>query len=252
MSFLFNGPDWVRYLPSAMSARPIFWHVFWASFVPSLVVTMMGSFCATLGNMEDPVAGMKPFMPPWLFIVYIFAVVGGSIASNVPTYYSSGLTLQAIGLNLHRYAATLLDAVVSTTIALYILFVYDFTTALNNFVALLIVWVGPFGGVWMCDGYLRRGQYDSRAIHSREGAGGRYWGWRGLNPLGYVAIALGMIVAALTMVSPIYNGPIAVALGGADLSWILGLPVSAISYWLLTLVFAKRAAPILPAVSPSE
>ena len=240
MSFLFNGPDWVRYLPSTMPGRPIFWHVFWASFVPSLIVTMMGSFCATLGNMEDPVAGMRPFMPSWLFIVYIFAVVGGSIASNVPTYYSSGLTLQAIGLKLHRYAATFLDAVVSTVIALYILFVYDFTTALNNFVALLIVWVGPFGGVWICDGYLRRGHYDSRAIHSHEGVGSRYWGWHGLNPVGYAAIAMGMTVAALTMMSPIYNGPIAVALGGADLSWILGFPVSAISYWVLTLAFAKR------------
>jgi hypothetical protein len=32
------------------------------------------------------------------------------------------------------------------------------------------------------------------------------------------------------MKSPVYNGPIAMALGGADLSWILGLPVSALVY----------------------
>src|SRR5580658_7755552 len=171
LSFLFNGPDWVRYLASATPARPIFAHVFWASYVPSLAMTMMGAFCATLGDMTDPVAGLKPFMPGWLFLLYIVAVVGGSLANNVPTYYSSGLSLQAIGLRLHRYSATLVDVVVSTAITLYILFVQDFSTALNNFIALLVVWVGPFGGVWICDAYLRRGRYDAPAIHSKSGAG---------------------------------------------------------------------------------
>jgi purine-cytosine permease-like protein len=249
MSFLFNGPDWVRYLPSATPARPIFHHVFWASFLPTLVLAMMGAFCATLGDMEDPVSGLKPFMPPWLFIIYIFAVVGGSLASNVPTYYSSGLTLQAIGLRLHRYTATMLDVVVSTAIALYILFVQDFSTALNNFVSLLVVWVGPFGGVWICDAYLRRGKYDPRAIHERRTAG-RYWGWRGLNPAGCIAIAAGMAVAAMTMKSPLYDGPIATALGGADLSWILGLPVSMLSYLLLTAALDSPA--VIPAPLRNE
>jgi purine-cytosine permease-like protein len=171
-------------------------------------------------------------MPPWLFIIYILAVVGGSLANNVPTYYSSGLSLQAIGLRLHRYSATILDVCLSTGIALYVLLVQDFSSALNDFVSLLVMWVGPYGGVWMCDGYLRRGQYDAEAIHTRQGAGGRYWGWRGLNPAGCLAVLAGMAVAALTMTSPLYNGPIATALGGADLSWILGLPVSALVYAL--------------------
>jgi len=241
LSFLFNGPDWVRYLPSATPARPIFAHVFWASYLPSLAMTMMGAFCATLGDMTDPVAGMKPFMPAWLFFLYIVAVVGGSLANNVPTYYSSGLSLQAIGLKMHRYTATMLDVVVSTAITLYILFVQDFSTALNNFIALLVVWVGPFGGVWICDAYLRRGQYDSRAIHSKAGAHGRYWGWRGLNPYGCIAILAGMAVAAMTMRSPIYDGPIATALGGADLSWILGFPTSALVYCTLLCMLERRA-----------
>ncbi len=234
LSFLFNGPDWVRYLPSATPARSIFRHVFWASYLPSLLMTMMGAFCATLGDMSDPVAGLKPFVPPWLFIVYILAVVGGSLANNVPTYYSSGLSLQAIGLKLHRYTATMFDVVVSMAITLYILFVQDFSTALDNFIALLVVWVGPFGGVWICDGFLRRGSYDARAIHSKNRDTGRYWGWHGLNPAGGIALAAGMAIAALTMRSPLYEGPIATALGGADLSWILGFPVSALSYGLLT------------------
>ena len=252
LSFLFNGPDWVRYLPSTTPARSIFWHVFGASYLPSIVLTMMGAYCATLGDMSDPVAGLKPFIPPWLFIVYIAAVVGGSLANNVPTYYSSGLSLQAIGLNVHRYVATMLDVVVSTAIALYILFVQDFSTALNDFIALLVVWVGPFGGVWICDGYLRRGKFDFRAIHSKAGPGGRYWGWHGLNPSGCIAILAGMAVAILTMRSPLYDGPIARALGGADLSWLLGFPVSAAVYALLKAMLERRIVSRAPLPVGSE
>jgi purine-cytosine permease-like protein len=124
----------------------------------------------------------------------------------------------------------MLDVIVSTGITLYIIFVQDFSTALNDFIALLVMWVGPYGGVWICDALLRRGHYDARAIHSKARAGGRYWGWRGLNLAGCVAIVAGMVVSALTMNSPLYEGPIASALGGADLSWILGLPVSALLY----------------------
>ena len=245
LSFLFNGPDWVRYLPSATPAGTVFRHVFWASYVPGLALTLMGALCATLGDMSDPVAGLKPFIPDWLFLVYILAVIGGSIANSIPTYYSSGLTLQAMGLRLHRHVATMLDVIVAAALALYVLFVQDFTTALNAFVTLLMVWVGPFGGVWICDGFLRRGRYDARAIHSSDGAAGRYWGWHGFNPTGYIALIAGMLAAALTMRSPVYDGPVAHALGGADLSWLLGLPVSALVYAVLT---RCRAGDRMPAM----
>jgi NCS1 family nucleobase:cation symporter-1 len=249
LSFLFNGPDWVRYVPSQTSGRAVFWHVFLASFLPSVALTMMGAFCATLGDVSDPVAGLKPFMPAWLFLLYIIAVIGGSLANNVPTYYSSGLTLQAIGLKMHRYAATAFDVVASTLITLYIIFVQDFTTALNDFIALLVMWVGPFGGVWIADAYLCRARYDPEAIHSRARAAGRYWGWCGINRAGCIAILLGMAVAAMTMKSPLYDGPWSRALGGADLSWLLGLPVASLSYCLLSALFERRrvaAAVALP------
>jgi purine-cytosine permease-like protein len=241
LSFLFNGADWVRYLPSATPSRKVFWHVFASSFIPCFVLTVAGAISATLGDMSDPVAGLKPFMPGWLFIVYIFAVIGGSMANNVPTYYSSGLALQAMGLKVHRSVATVADVIVSTAIALYILFVRDFSTALNDFIALLVVWVGPFGGVWICDGLLRRGNIDWRGVHSRERAGGCYWGWHGFNPAGCSALLAGMVAAALTMRSPLYDGPIATALGGADLSWLLGLSVSAMVYAAINLYQDRRA-----------
>ena len=95
-------------------------------------------------------------------------------------------------------------------------------------------------------------RYDPLAIHSRVRAAGRYWGWRGINPAGCIAILAGMVVAAMTMKSPLYDGPWRRALGGADLSWLLGLPVAAVSYCLLSVLFERRrvaAAMALPARS---
>jgi purine-cytosine permease-like protein len=242
LSFLFNGPDWVRYLPSKTAGRSIFQHVFWASFLPTLLLTLMGAYCATLGDMSDPVAGLKPFVPGWVFFVYIAAVIGGALANNVPTYYSSGLTLQALGLKVHRHLATAADVVASTLITLYIVFVQDFTTALNDFIALLVMWVGPYGGIWIADAWLRRGRYDALALHSKGPAAGSYWGWRGVNPAGCIALAAGMLVAAMTMKSPLYNGPLTQALGGADVSWLLGFPIAGLIYAVLTLTLERRSS----------
>ena len=42
------------------------------------------------------------------------------------------------------------------------------------------------------------------------------------------------------MKSPLYDGPLARALGGADLSWLLGLPVSSLVYVGLMALYAPR------------
>ena len=36
---------------------------------------------------------------------------------------------------------------------------------LHDFVALMVVWLGPFAAVWITDGVMRRWRYDPEAIH---------------------------------------------------------------------------------------
>jgi purine-cytosine permease-like protein len=229
VSYLYNGPDWVRYLPSQTPARSIFHTVFWWTFLPSILLTGAGAVWASLGDMSDPVAGLKPLLPPWLYIAFVLSVIAGSVANNAPTFYSSGLSLQALGLRLNRWGATCLDIAVSTAAVLYILFVQDLSTALNDFVSLLVAWSGPYAGVWLCDGLLRRWRFDLKDIHPEPGAlrAGRKTG------AAWAAYAVGMSTALLTMKSPLYQGPINRWLGGMDLSWVLGLASAAAAYaWL--------------------
>jgi len=228
IGYLFNGPDWVRYLPVATPGRQIFIRVFLWTVLPSIVLTAMGAMWATLGDMSDPVAGLRPFIPGWLFVIYAFAVAGGAVAANIPVFYSSGLSLQSLGLHMPRWTATCVDVLFSTAIVVYILFVKDFTTALNDFVALLLVWVGPYGAVWMCDGVLTHWAHPSAAARDRH-------------LTGLIALIGGMVVGLLTMKSPLYDGPIAMALGGMDLNWVLGFPVSAAIYYVLAAAPLRRA-----------
>ena len=230
ISYLYNGPDWVRYLPSQTPARAIFNRVVHWTFWPCLLLTGMGVLWASLGDMSDPVAGLKPFLPPWLYIVFIGAVIAGSVANNAPTFYSSGLSLQAAGLRLSRWAATLLDIVISTGLVFYILFVQDLSAVLNNFIALLVAWSGPYAGVWLTDGLMRAWRLDLHDIHPALIRGLKGARWR---KEAWIAFGLGVAAAVLTMRSPFFTGPVANALGGADLSWVLGLTVSSALYVML-------------------
>jgi purine-cytosine permease-like protein len=229
ISYLFNAPDWVRYLPSATASRTVFWTVFLGSGVVALFLSVMGVLLASRTDMSDPIAGVEPLVPGWLYVLYIAAAVGGSIANNVGSYYSSGLCLQSIGVPLRRHQATLLDTVVSTAIVAYILFVRDFTTVLHDFVALLVVWLAPFAAVWITDGLMRGWRYDPAEIHDASSRS-RYWGWHGSNVPGWIALAAGVAVCLLTINAPILQGPVSESLAGADLTWTLGPATSAAVY----------------------
>jgi NCS1 family nucleobase:cation symporter-1 len=232
ISYLFNGPDWVRYLPVRTPGRGVFWTVFLSSGVIALFLSVMGVLLASRGDMSDPVGGVEPFVPGWLYVLYILSAVGGSIANNVVAYYSSGLCLQSIGVPLKRYQATTLDTVVSGAIVLYILLVQDFATVLHHFAAILVVWLAPFAAVWMTDGVMRRWRYDPDEIHDVT-ATSAYWGWHGLNPRGWIALLAGVGVCLLTIHAPTLHGPVSEALAGADFTWTIGPLTSAVVYWAL-------------------
>jgi len=242
ISYLFNAPDFVRYLPARTPSRQVFWTVALSSGLIALFLSVMGVLLASRGDMSDPIAGVEPFVPGWLFVLYILAAVGGSIANNVVAYYSSGLCLQAVGLPLRRYQATALDTLVSAAIVLYILFVKDFITVLHDFVALLVVWLAPFGAVWIADGLMRRWRYDAAEIHDVT-PGSAYWGWRGLNVEGWIALGVGVSVCLLTINAPSLQGPLSKTLDGADFTWTVGPAASALTYWMLARTRLLRAGP---------
>lgn len=245
LSYLFNASDWSRYLPSQTPAKSIFWTVLVSAGAIAAFLGFMGVILSSRGDMSDPVAGLEPLIPQWLFILYAIAAIGGAVSNNVITFYASGLSLQAVGIPLRRYQATMLDTMVATVLVVYVVFISDdFLGVVNDFLSMLIVWIAPFGGVWLMDGMLRRWSYDPVDIHA-IGPKGRYWAWHGINTKGFAAMLIGSAVCLLTVNSPFFQGPLSKALGDSDLSWLLGLPVSAAAYFLFAR-HAVRAAGSVP------
>ena len=106
----------------------------------------------------------------------------------------------------------------------------NFLGNFNNFLLLVLYLFIPWTAVNLVDYYIvRRGHYAIAEIFNPRGMYGR-WGWRGI-------IAYLIAFAAMSPffdVGTLYEGPAAKALGGADISFFVGLPIAGILYYVLT------------------
>ncbi|MDQ4137475.1 MAG: cytosine permease, partial [Actinomycetota bacterium] len=182
-------------------------------------------------DMSDPIGGPAALMPTPVYLVFLLAAVLGTISNNVPTLYSSGLTLQALGIPITRITGTLIDSLISALLTLYVVINGGFLDVLEILAALLIVWLLPFGATWVADAVARRWRYDPVDLHDRS-ARSQYFG---VNKAGLAALLAGIATALLTIDSAVFVGPVSALLGGADLSWLLPLPVAFAVYLSLAL-----------------
>jgi len=105
----------------------------------------------------------------------------------------------------------------------------DFLPQYNNFLVLLIYFLTPWTAVNLVDFYfIRRGDYAITEIFKPNGIYGR-WNWRGL-----VAYFAGFaVMIPFFSIGTFFVGSVAKAANGADFSIFIGLPFSAVLYYLL-------------------
>jgi NCS1 family nucleobase:cation symporter-1 len=228
-SWVNTGADYSRYLPRKTSAVRITLWTALGGFLPAVIITIFGIAAATATNMSDPVAGLKKILPNWFFVTYLAVIVGGTITNNFLNSYSSGMSLLALGLKVKRYQAVLIDATVGTVLSIYAVFVFDFTNSFISFLSLMVLWIAPWCGIYLADMVLRRGRYDTEALHHR---GGLYWYRKGFNPVALAWFAAGMAFGALFSSSTLFQGPLVSSIGGGDISIYVGFVVAFVGYYL--------------------
>jgi NCS1 family nucleobase:cation symporter-1 len=231
-----TGADYARYLPASVSKRKVIVWTALGGFVPSLSLGVLGVIAGTRIDMTDAQSSLKAILPDWFYPVLLAVILVSSMTSNILTAYSSGLCLQALGLTISRARSVFLDGVISTALAAYVLFVSNFLDSISSVLELSIIPLAPAMGIYVTDIILRRNRYDGHALHV-ENSSGIHWYRHGWNLGGAVALAAGMAACLLTANTSVYEGPLAVALGGADISVVLGPVVSAIVYlafWPMT------------------
>ena len=238
-----NANDYSRYLPRNTSKSGIILAVALGGAIPSILLEVLGAAVATAVPVTSAytvasVTGLVNVFPGWFVIPYLIVAIFQLFAINSVDLYSSGVTLQSLGVHLKRYHCVMIDTVVSGGFAAYVIFSQHFSQLLSDFLLFVIVWVAPWAAIYLVDYFLRRGRYDTQALQDEKGGiyfrnGG--WNWRGI-----VAQGIGMVAAALWLnaYSP-YVSPLSSRIDGSDFSIFMGLIFGGVTYYLL----ARKSVP---------
>ncbi|WP_439678165.1 purine-cytosine permease family protein [Embleya sp. MST-111070] len=233
-----NGADYARYLPADSVAWKVMLSTAAGGFIPSVLMGGIGILAGTAVDMSDPQDAMRAIVPGWFYALFLGLIVVSSITNNVMTTYSSGLSLQALGVRMSRTRSVVIDALLGGALCAYALLSPSFLTSVNNILALTVTFLGPMMAIYAADIILRRNRYDGIALHDEQ-PGSPFWYRGGFSTAGTAALFAGTAAALLFVNTTVLVGPGTDALGGVDLSALLGPVVAAAVY--IPLAYPRKA-----------
>ena len=234
--------DYSRYLPADTPTSLTFRWTFWGSAIGGAWIMILGAYLAAVikgFNAGDPVAGILKVsndLFPGFGNIALIVFALGLIAVIVLNMYGGSLTLISSIDSLKKVRATLGIRIITVVITAAISgilagFVADsFEAFFAGFLFLVLYFFIPWTAVNLTDYFIvRKGRYAIAEIFKPRGIY-RRWGWQGIT-----AYLVGFLcMTPFFNVAGFYEGFISKAMGGVDISLFIGLPVSAILYWLLT------------------
>jgi purine-cytosine permease-like protein len=170
----------------------------------------------------------------FMSLLVLLMVLHGPIATNILNVYSAALAALSMGIRLSRTAIALIAGIVGYVVTIYFVFQPSFAKAFDNWMISLLLWMSPWAGVVLADFYIKRhGQIDVDQLYrepERSAYGDVNWG-------GIVAFIAGLVAgwSVEDGLVPALQGPISTRLlGGADLSWLVGIVVAGGLYLVLS------------------
>jgi nucleobase:cation symporter-1, NCS1 family len=237
--------DYSRYMPRDTGARPAFWASYWGCTLGSVLPMVLGAMIGLASDQKSLVAGLASLtrgITPLVLVV--FAV--GIAAANAMNLYCGALSTLTFGQTLFARWRPGARARTITVVVLFglslagaLLGKDSFLDAYTDFLLLLLYVLVPWTAINLVDYYLlRHGQYDVPSFFRRDG--GIYGR---VNAVAVQCYLIGILVQLPLVATPLYTGPLARAMGGIDLSWIVGLAVTGPGYyWLARRLQSRRDA----------
>lgn len=235
--------DYSRYLPPDVSTGRTFAATFLGQVMSAVWIELIAAYLMAVEpdpRSSDALTVLAQGAGKWVVVIMAVSLIG----SAATMLYSGMLSLVTlVGAHSSRLRAVVRTAgiLVTLLVGLPIALVgyKSFVTAFAEFLQICLFVLIPWSAVNLADFYLvRRGQYDVESLFTPRGIYGR-WQWRGL-----CAYFVGLAVEMPFINQARYVGPAARALGGADISWIVGLVVPAALYVILC-----RTLPLVPTVA---
>ena len=228
--------DYSRYLPRNVGVAASFWWTYLGAFVGGTWMMLVGTLAAALYPKLEVATALRaaadavlPGFGKPLLLCSLFGLV--TITSL--NYYGASLTLLSVMDSVKpsrptltkRIVTLLASTVVATATSLALVSSQNFVAKFGEFLAVLLYLFTPWTAINLVDFYyVRKGHYSVREIFNADGMYGR-WNWRGL-----WAYGIGFVAMIPFFSTESWKGPVAQALGGADIAMLVGLPVSALVY----------------------
>ena len=237
LSWAIYVSDYSRYLPPTVGVRASFWWTFLGAWIGGFWMMLVGTVAASMFNLDNVVLSViqagDAIFGGFGTILIVLAFLGLLTITGL-NFYGASLTLLSAYDSIKPLKATLntrivalvVVAVSATTIAY--LASGNFITTFGTFIHFLGLLFAPWTAINLIDFYfVRKTHYSIRAIFEPHGGIYGRWNWRGL-----LAYGLGFLSMIPFTASAHYQGTFAKALGGADISMIVGLLVGGAVYLL--------------------
>jgi nucleobase:cation symporter-1, NCS1 family len=241
--------DYSRYLPRKTSTVGAFTAVCLGSVLGSQISMTFGVFAAALGGKQ-----FEHHEVPYIVglgssgvvaTVLFFCIAFGKVTATTLNSYGSFMSMATIVSGLRRgvripvrHRFYYIVAMVGLAVLLALLGRHSFLKSFEAFILFLLAVFTPWSAINLVDYYFfTRSRYDVPALCDPDG---RYGRW---NAMGIAVYLVGILVQMPFLSSAFYTGPLVEPLGGADISWIVGLIVPAALYY----VFARNSRRAIPA-----
>ena len=248
------GSDYSRYLrPDAKKSSVVGW-VFVSTAIPEILVMTLGAavftFVKGLGTGDAFTAlAHQSAIPSWFVVLFLLFAILQLFAINGLDLYSSGVTLQAMGVHVKRYVAVVIDCVIVLGFTIFAVLVTSFSTYLGDFVFMVIVWIAPWFGIYITDWALRRFKYVPSHLQ-RTGRDSLYYRNGGFFWPAIIAQLVGMFAAAsglsvtpkIYFTMPTWLNEVTAHTTYADFSVYLGVGVGALLYLVLAWSSVRKQA----------
>jgi NCS1 family nucleobase:cation symporter-1 len=227
--------DYSRYMPKDSGVRATFWASFWGCVLGSALPMLLGALLGLTISGTKVVAGLAAATGPLSIpIIVVFSIgIGSATAMNIYCGALSGIT---VGQTFRpAWVAGLAARVVlsivfiAAALLLALLGAKNFLVNYENFLSLLMCVMAPWSAINLVDFYLvKKGQYDVEAFFAADGGVyGRF------NLTALACFGIGIAIQLPFLVTSLYTGAAARAMGGVDVSWMVALLVVCPLYYAL-------------------
>src|SRR6266436_1106292 len=234
ISWVTWASDYSRFVPRSVSSAAVFWYSYVGMFVPTVWLAILGATVASVTKDTDPAKMVSAVFGGVMSILVLLMVLHGPIATNILNVYSAALAALSMDIRLSRTALASIVGIGGYIVTIYFIFAPSFAKAFDNWMIGLLLWMSPWAGVILADFFIKRRSAINVAELYRSPQTSAYgdinWG-------GIAAFVAGLI-AGWTVedgLVPALQGPISTRwLGGADLSWLVGIVVAGGVYLALS------------------